>query len=258
MSFWEKVKDLFDPMRQSAEADTPAPEPAPDSIEDVKDTVIEKLLGSLRPFRGKDDFMGITLWINDASFAALNDDEFISRLRVAFDDASFRSLGKGKILLRQGRPEEGIAATEFLKDTYWFSYVTKTPSGVARPAVLTIRDGEGTFEGQAVFDLDPSLKTSWKLGRGRTTRKGGVFRMNDIIVEGNDYVSSAHLDILLRDGLYYVKVMPSGCRSTGGSPTKLIRGGKESELTDINAFYPLEDGDYLDLGKSLLFEFNLK
>ena len=42
--FWETVKNLFDPMREKPEVETTASEQEPDSIEDVKDTLIEKLM----------------------------------------------------------------------------------------------------------------------------------------------------------------------------------------------------------------------
>ena len=248
--WWNKIKKLFDPM-----ADTPPAAPA-DNIEDVRDHLVELLMRSLKRFRGKDDFIGITLWIDDASYEVLNDKEFINRLRVAFDNASFYSLGSGKILLKQGRPEEDAVATELEKDVYWFSYAA---DGVRlTPAVLTIRDGEGSFEGQSACTLDPGEKDRWHLGRGRISRKDGIFRQNDVVIDGNDYVSSSHLDILIRDEKYYVKVMPSGCRPAGGSPTKIVRGDAVNELTDTHALYPLQDGDFLDLGKSLLIEFNRK
>ena len=51
--------------------------------------------------------------------------------------------------------------------------------------------------------------------------------------------------------------MPSGCRTSNGSPTKIIRDQEPIELRDSASAYRLKDGDIIELGKSVLLIFKI-
>lgn len=133
-------------------------------------------------------------------------------------------------------------------------------------ATLSIIEGTGSMMKQA-YILDSDHKKIYHIGRGVTSRKGGNYRVNDIVVkdketdqelsEYNGHVSSAHADIVFKNNRFYVKAATGGCRATGGSPTKIVRDENATELRDTNLLFPLEEGDIIELGKSVLLIYSL-
>lgn len=133
-------------------------------------------------------------------------------------------------------------------------------------ASVSIIEGTGSMM-QPSYVLDSERKKIFHIGRGVTSRKGGKYRVNDIVIkdkeadhdllECNAHVSSTHADIVFKNNKFYIKAAIGGCRAIGGSPTKLVRNEKETELRDTNLLYPLEDGDIIELGKNVLLVFSL-
>ena len=133
-------------------------------------------------------------------------------------------------------------------------------------ASVSIIEGTGSMM-KPSYVLDSDHKKIFHIGRGVTSRKGGKYRVNDIVIkdkeadhdllECNAYVSSTHADIVFKNNKFYIKAAIGGCRAIGGSPTKLVRNEKETELRDTNLLYPLEDGDIIELGKNVLLVFSL-
>ncbi len=77
------------------------------------------------------------------------------------------------------------------------------------------------------------------------------------MLQCNNHVSSTHADIVFKNNRYYIKAAIGGCRAIGGSPTKVVRDEKATELRDTTLLYPLEDGDIIELGKNVLLMFSL-
>ena len=133
-------------------------------------------------------------------------------------------------------------------------------------ASVSIIEGTGSMM-QPSYVLDSDRKKIFHIGRGVTSRKGGKYRVNDIVIkdkeadhdllECNAHVSSTHADIVFKNNKFYIKAAIGGCRAIGGSPTKLVRDEKATELRDTNLLYPLDDGDIIELGKNVLLVFSL-
>ena len=133
-------------------------------------------------------------------------------------------------------------------------------------ASVSIIEGTGSMM-QPSYVLDSDRKKIFHIGRSVTSRKGGKYRVNDIVIkdkeadhdliECNAHVSSTHADIVFKNNKFYIKAAIGGCRTIGGSPTKLVRDEKATELRDTNLLYPLEDGDIIELGKNVLLVFSL-
>lgn len=133
-------------------------------------------------------------------------------------------------------------------------------------AYISVIGGTGSLASDS-YTLDSDKKKTYYIGRGVTSRKGGKFRVNDIIIKDtesdetlsnrNAFVSSTHADIIFKNNQYYIKAAVGGCRASGGSPTKIFRDEKETELRDITVMYPLCDGDIIELGKSVALTFSL-
>ena len=117
------------------------------------------------------------------------------------------------------------------------------------------------------YILDSDKKKIYHIGRGTASRKGGKYRVNDIVIKDkeadsdllqcNMHVSSTHADIVFKNNRYYIKAAIGGCRAIGGSPTKVVRDEKATELRDTTFLCPLEDGDIIELGKNVLLMFSL-
>lgn len=133
-------------------------------------------------------------------------------------------------------------------------------------ASVSIIEGTGSMM-KPSYVLDSDRKKIFHIGRGVTSRKGGKYRVNDIVIkdkeadhdllECNAHVSSTHADIVFKNNKFYIKAAIGGCRAIGGSPTKLVRNEKATELRDTNLLYPLEDGDIIELGKNVLLVYSL-
>ena len=133
-------------------------------------------------------------------------------------------------------------------------------------AHISIIEGTGSLV-KSIYTLDSDIKKLYHIGRGVASRKGGKYRVNDIVIKDreadeelakyNVYVSSAHADIVFKNNTFFLKAAIGGCRALDGSPTKIVRNEKATELRDTNLLYPLEDGDMIELGKSVLLAFSL-
>ncbi len=131
---------------------------------------------------------------------------------------------------------------------------------------VSIIEGTGSMM-KPYYILDSDCKKIYHIGRGVTSKKGGKYRMNDIVIKDkeadqellqcNAHVSSSHADIVFKNNRFYLKAAIGGCRATGGSPTKIVRDEKATELRDTAILYPLEDGDIIELGKNVLLIYAL-
>ena len=116
------------------------------------------------------------------------------------------------------------------------------------------------------YCLDITQQTEWHIGRGASSRRAGVYRDNDIVVDDlaadpemrrlNALVSSSQADILYQEGRFWLRATRYGCRLTGGAPTKVLRKGKKSELTSTDELFELRNGDLIELGRSVVLTFN--
>lgn len=133
-------------------------------------------------------------------------------------------------------------------------------------ATISIFDGNGSLQEDS-YILDSDSKTIYHIGRGKSSRKEGKYRINNIVINDNEvhqelrnlnlHVSSAHADIVFINGNYYLRAAVGGCRALGGSPTKIIRNENVIEMRNTTLLYLLEDGDILELGKNVLLLFSL-
>jgi hypothetical protein len=246
------------------------------SISDIgilEESVRDLILNSVAPFTGSDDFGGISLWVNDQLYHIINRDKFINTLKAAFDSMGLFSLGSGTIKIIHGVPTPQDEASPLFnkdihKDTIWIRLFENGKLQVKQTkAVITVLKGHGSCK-EKKYILCKDDKDIYHIGRGAISNKpGSAYRVNDIIVEENNpdpaiqkmnnFVSSAQADIILDDGHFYLKAMPTGCRSSGGSATKIIRDQKPMELRDSNINHPLQDGDIIELGKSVLLYFSI-
>lgn len=236
------------------------------------EAVKEAILSSVIPFTGHDSFCGMNIWVKDEIYHVINENSFILEIRAAFDSMHLYSLGKGEINVVYGEPNQNDQATAITKNGFipsgklWMQIISKNAKITKHSkATISAVPGMGSCK-KNEYLLDSEVKTIYRIGRGAFSRKpGSVYRVNDIIIDDanpehdiqklNNYVSSAQADIHIFNGDFYLKAMPSGCRASGGSPTKIIRDQAPIELRDSFSSYRLKDGDFIELGKSVLLQF---
>ena len=94
-------------------------------------------------------------------------------------------------------------------------------------ATISIFDGNGSLQEDS-YILDSDSKTIYHIGRGKSSRKEGKYRINDIVINDNEvhqelrnlnlHVSSAHADIVFKNGNYYLRAavgVSPHCRRRG-------------------------------------------
>ena len=251
-------------------------EQASTNISDIgilEESVRELILDSVAPYTGKDDFVGIVIWVNDQIFHAINNEIFKTGLKAAFDSMHLYSLGASEINVIHGEPESQDEASPLIKKgiipqgKLWFRLIEKGKELKHAKASISIFQELGSCK-ENEYILSSEDKSIYRIGRGAISRKhSSAYRVNDIIIEENNphesiqklnnHVSSAQADIILDDGQFFLRATPHGCRSQGGSPTKIIRNQEAVELRDSVSSYKLKDGDIIELGKSVLLLFKI-
>lgn len=252
--------------------------PDVDNAIDTRDRAVKMIVASMRRAAGSNSsaLRDLVVWVEvpshdfnpiDYSWA---DEKMLKDLRLALDNALLSSVGARSLSLRFATADEisAIQTVTVADDQLYFSWEMpkveeKIP--VERAAVSVVGDTGSLAEPR--YELVAREKTLWKIGRGVIARRVGTFRRNDIVIPENDpderldranrHVSSGHADILFRNEKFCLRACRGGCRGTGGAPTKIIHGDSVTELTDINALYPLADGDLIELGKSVTLVFEI-
>ena len=100
----------------------------------------------------------------------------------------------------------------------------------------------------------------WNIGWGKTIIVDNRPRQNHIALTYSDPqrkvtdvypVSRAHAHIKKVNGSYLLFVDVRGTR-TAGKRTKIVRDGKELELSDVKVGMPLQDGDVIRLNREYI------
>lgn len=265
---------LFNPFSQVEKRDRE--ETGALSISDIgilEETTRELILDSVAPFTGSDSFIGVTIWIADEFFQIVSNEAFVKSLRASFDSMKLLSLGKGEIKVIHGKPTAQDDASPIVKkDVFpsgkmWIKLLQKGVTEKSSIAKISVFHGRGSCE-KDEYILDAHEKKIYRIGRGSICQKPGeTFRVNDIVIEENNpnqaiqklnnFVSGSHADIIFEDGVFFLRAMPSGSRINGGAPTKIIRNDNAIELRDHISSYILRDGDYIELGRSVLLLFKI-
>jgi len=236
------------------------------SAPQIRAAVIKNIATLLKPLLGKDDFKGIALYATQTIYAIALDKEFENMLRIEFDNRGFKSLGNGKVEIYESKPS---ADAHDVYDNIIFAEILTKESithYAPRKARITIYHGKGSLkQDEYILDTAADNKKKYCIGRGDISTKGGVFRENDIVINDaetnpaiadlNGYVSSSHANIEVLDGGFYLKAMQGGIAN--GNATKYIRDGKVFKLETDSMSYPLQDGDIIELGRTVLLKFEV-
>lgn len=262
------------------EVNTDAPVETPESqplgsfvdFQDVQDTISDCLLQEMKLYRGGSGYPSLTIWMDDPIALQLTTPLFQERLKKDLLHAGCRPQSqKTSVTVREGTPPSGMAVVSLSKKGKLNPgkvFLTFLQEGVAaKKAELSVCMGKGSLATDP-FVIDPSVKSRYRIGRGETSsRPDYSYRINDIVIrtddpdpdvqELNNHVSSAHADLVCRDDRFYLQVMPAGSPA-GGNSTRIVRDQTPVLLDQMGVDYPLNDGDLIELGQSVLLVFKLK
>ncbi len=240
---------------------------------DVEETIGDCLVRQMSKFIGGTGYPDLTIWIDDPIAVQLATKEFQDYLKKLLLHNGCRPQSPKTVLtVRAGAPDGDVIADILskrgkLNPGKVFLSIRQEVEAAAEKAVLVVYRRKGSLCRNS-YVIDPSVKSRYRIGRGETSsRPEYSFRSNDIIINTadedkktqalNNRVSSAHADLVCRDGRFFLQVLPPGC-AVGGNSTRIIRDQKPIELDQPSLSYPLFDGDLIELGGAVLLEFKLK
>ncbi|MBC8151410.1 MAG: FHA domain-containing protein [Bacteroidetes bacterium] len=275
----EPAVSRVEPVVQPA-ASVPKPAPSgPPPAAQRRDQLLGFVIGKLRPYQNEPGAAPTGLRLH----VAVADPEEAELYRVALWDGQpgkfrtelDRQLADNYIKLRKDwRFEYVLTAGALPGCTYREGNLglvvldDSTPDGPPRLARIVALIGQTE---QADYPLDPTLKTSFCIGRGHTTQTtSGRVRTNDIVFlndddpgfdarqgAGNGAVSRAHATIRYVAGQKrYVLLVDPGGLPASGNKTKILHPDDRIERADIAGMsYLLDDGDQIELGGTVTLLF---
>jgi len=243
----------------------------PNNFVDLKHEIKKNILNYLVQFRGNDDFSKnntIIFWVTDqTNQSVMRNRDFNEWLCLVFEEEGLHNIAKAKMQYEFKEPRENNNFHKAIDGLYieirnLEDLVLDNISGKAR---ITSVSGLGTLA-KINYTLDATKKTTFYIGRGKNSNYNPC-HINDIVIkedetdfeqkERNMYVSSEHAAVFYERNTFFLRALPGGCRSSGGSSTKLIHSGKKDELDNMNTGLLLHDGDYIELGKKVILKFEI-
>ena len=246
-----------------------------DNVIDTREKLADMIVVALKPSCGisQDTAINMTFYVADPLIVLAMDEDFEDALRAKLENHSLSAFANGELKIVKGTtPQVGTIQVfegfqiSIDRNNASSGQHSQAPLGEAVAVVAIVGNMGSMQDGQ--YELDSSQKTLFHIGRGAVVKRSGIYRVNDVIIKDdetdsklaaiNKCVSSMQADILWKNGAFYLRAMPSGCRPEGGSATKIIRDSKALELRNSRIDVLLRDKDMIELGGELLLSFHLK
>lgn len=250
----------------------------PDNAIEAREKIIKEIIKKLNSlYKIKEKFKGITIYVsNPLLILHIDNDEFKDDLRLELENTGLNSLFDSEnhpiVISTDTPPINAIVVPDLglaIVLTKRASKENGGDGGKPQPTgkiKISIYEGQGSLK-ETEYVLDSTQKRVFHIGWSRTVRAKGPLRINDVVIKDdetddelkklNSKVSRSHADIAWRDGRFFLKAMPSGCRPEGGAVTKVFRDDKEIELLTSSMFEQLCDGDLIELGKAVILQVNI-
>ena len=177
-----------------------------------------------------------------------------------------------KVEIKHGKPENEKVARKIDAGIGSISiYLQEQEVGLEKSVVkranISVFGGKGSLL-QEQYELssetlEKERRKYYNIGRGEYPDiEGGSYRQNHIAIDDNNnleinkYVSRAHARIGYAENIgFYLQVEYGGSRLSGNR-TRIFRGEDKIEVENVEAKEPLQDGDLIELGKSVVLKFN--
>lgn len=177
-----------------------------------------------------------------------------------------------KVEIKHGKPENEKVARKIDAGIGSISiYLQEQEVGLEKSVVkranISVFGGKGSLL-QEQYELSSETlekehRKYYNIGRGEYPDiEGGSYRQNHIAIDDNNnleinkYVSRAHARIGYAENIgFYLQVEYGGSRLSGNR-TRIFRGENKIEVENVEVKEPLQDGDLIELGKSVVLKFN--
>lgn len=177
-----------------------------------------------------------------------------------------------KVELKHGKPENEKNARKIDAGLgsiaiYLQEQEVGLEKNVVKRANISVFGGKGSLL-QEQYELssetlEKERRKYYNIGRGEYPDiEGGSYRQNHIAIDDNNnleinkYVSRAHARIGYAENIgFYLQVEYGGSRLSGNR-TRIFREEDKIEVENVEAKEPLQDGDLIELGKSVVLKFN--
>ena len=172
---------------------------------------------------------------------------------------------------KQGNPEkEGIMVDTGIESLcvyiQEFAIDTVPITHINRKATISLLGRNGSLLKDIYVlssdELQRQHRRYYNIGRGEYPDvDGGGYRQNHIAIddvnnqEKNQYVSRSHARIGFSEIIGFFLQVEWGGSRLAGNRTRVFRGDKKIEVENVEVKVPLQDGDIIELGKSVSLQF---
>lgn len=229
--------------------------------EELRNDCIDLIVKTLSQTRVSSKIRGLKLWMTEECFDELFDiaytpENMVERIKGELENKGHEVLADLPMDIETGRPatDQVILIKD---DKIFYEKILQTHATVCQ------LPGKGTMH-QSTYSLPFKEGAVYNIGRGIIPDMTGTYRENFIAVkekedekdakmrEINQYVSSAHADIKVLNGRFCLHATLRGCKAG----TKILRDGREINLTSTDLYEPLKDQDIIILGKMFMMRYS--
>jgi hypothetical protein len=266
-----KILNFFNPKEKEEEQEHPETTIKPDNVVDFRAQLFDALVKNLRPLSYSDSITDIfVLWVTDkvATYQLeVRKPDFENAFHLALENANLIAVSKAIWQIKTDDLPGKANFQQIIPGVYLQIQAAAAHKSIFTKAKISLVNDIGSLM-QDVYILDSSKQVIFNIGRGEVVETDRGYRTNYIVVRDNDpdarkqvqnsVVSRAQANIVFVENKgFYLQAMPGGSRTATGGRTRIVRG--ENELIDVenlNFKYPLQNGDMIELGKTILLKFN--
>ena len=263
----KKFQELWNPIAEE-QSEQPVVESASNVI-DFRAELIEKIVKNhffKRYSMDEEVTDPFILWVTTEGQnyqTVVRKPDFIRNLRKAFDDAELPEVGsKAEWIVRTEPLPQGVDFYKIDEGIYLDiiqPVPPEPPRHVPTKARIHIAENSGSLL-RYEYLLDAKKQQVWQIGRGekdKTEKKNHIAisdNEKDRWYENNKYVSNVHAQIIFIANKGF-------CVKSLNDSNRTIIYRNENRVADIQDLHsisiPLQDGDYIELGKKVLLKFEI-
>jgi hypothetical protein len=198
----------------------------------------------------------VVIWVSDsqqAKHSYVRDKEFETELRAELEDKELKAISKAKFVFRTAHPPQEL---ELIAEGVYIQLIAtgiKPPQEIYTRAKITVVKGKGSLM-ENEYILDAQKQTEYNIGRG-------VENNNHLVIKENDPVNSELNNCVSRQHAKIVFVAEKGfCLQSRNENNRTIinrNNQRADDLKELNRIAILQDGDEIELGKSVCLKFEV-
>ena len=271
---FKKLKQLWNPVFNEGMSKQPNSIKLQRSIAKSSIELRKKLLGlivknkSFQHLWDSDEISDtFVLWVSadkPAYQIEIRKEDFLGALHKEFDDRELRAVGAATWLIETNPLPEDVPFIKITDGLYLeirgtAQSSTKNPPVTPTKAKISISHRSGSLL-QNEYVLDATKQQIYQIGRGekdKASRKNHIAisdNVNDVLYKNNRFVSNAHAQIVFVENEGF-------CLKSLNNKSRTIVYRRGNRIADIRDIYstskPLQDGDRIELEKTVLLKFEI-